>query len=157
MVRPLSRRRIPLPPRVAQPKLSAVPTDRVGVVRPLGGGARSPATPVRAAGALPRPGAVADGPGRRKGHLRFAGVLPPARIPPESLAPARRVSAIGVAIGVSIALHVVAMMVHFTFGSGRVSDNSPQLQIALVNAKSASKPAQADILAQVNLDGGGNT
>ena len=69
----------------------------------------------------------------------------------------RRVSAIGIAIGVSVAMHAVAMMVHFTFGSGRVTDNSPQLQIALVNAKSASKPAKADILAQVNLDGGGNT
>ena len=34
---------------------------------------------------------------------------------------------------------------------------SPPLQVALVNAKSASKPAKADILAQANLDGGGNT
>ena len=49
------------------------------------------------------------------------------------------------------------MVTHFTFGSGRVMDNGPPLQVALVNAKSASKPTKADILAQANLDGGGNT
>src|SRR3989338_7116695 len=31
------------------------------------------------------------------------------------------------------------------------------LQVVLVNAKSKSKPAKADALAQANLDGGGNT
>jgi protein TonB len=67
------------------------------------------------------------------------------------------VSAIGLAIAISVALHAVAMVTHFTFGSGRMTDNSPALQIALVNAKSASKPAKADLLAQANLDGGGNT
>jgi len=147
----------PLPQRVAQPKLSAVRTDRDAVLPAVRGGAGKASAQVRADGAAPRPPAAAEGAGRRKGNLRFAGVLPPARIPPESLAPTRRVSVIGVAILVSVALHVVAMMVHFTFGSGRVTDNSPQLQIALVNAKSASKPARADILAQANLDGGGNT
>ena len=35
-------------------------------------------------------------------------------------------------------------------------DASP-LEVALVNAKSVSKPTKADILAQANLDGGGNT
>ena len=64
---------------------------------------------------------------------------------------------IGIAIGVSLALHAFAMAAHFTFGSGRQIDNGPPLQVALVNAKSASKPAKADILAQANLDGGGNT
>jgi periplasmic protein TonB len=94
---------------------------------------------------------------RGRGQLVFAGALPPARIPPESLAPVRRVSAIGIAIGVSVALHAVAMTAHFTFGSGRSPAKSPPLQVALVNAKSESKPAKADILAQANLDGGGNT
>jgi protein TonB len=92
--------------------------------------------------------------GRR---LVYAGALPPARIPPESLAPTKRVSTIGIAIGISVALHALAMMAHFTIGSGRIADNSPPLQVALVNAKSASKPAKADLLAQANLDGGGNT
>jgi protein TonB len=142
----------PLPQPVAQPKLSAVRADRDAAVRPVPGRAAQ----ARANGAAHAPGAAAEG-ARRSGNLRFAGALPPARIPPESLAPVRRISAIGVAIVVSVALHAVAMAIHFTFGSGRVTDNSPRLQIALVNAKSASKPAQADLLAQANLDGGGNT
>jgi protein TonB len=49
------------------------------------------------------------------------------------------------------------MVTHFTIGSGRFADNGPPLQVALVNARSASKPVKADILAQANLDGGGNT
>jgi protein TonB len=112
------------------------------------------ASPVAAA-SLPA-AAPASSP-RRKGHLVFAGVLPPARIPPESIAPVRRVSAFGVAVGVSVAVHAVAMTAHFTFGAGRIADRGPPLMIALVNAKSAQKPTKADILAQANLDGGGNT
>ena len=93
----------------------------------------------------------------RKAPLVLAGVLPPARIPPESLAAPRRRSAIGVAILASVVLHVLALTLHFTVGSGRIHDPSPPLEVALVNAKSASKPAKADLLAQANLDGGGNT
>ena len=36
-------------------------------------------------------------------------------------------------------------------------DRAPSLDIVLVNAKSQSKPAKADVLAQHNLAGGGNT
>ena len=142
--------------RVAQPKLSAVRTDRDDILP-----ARRVAVPApgqsRVERPEPKPPAGTAPASPRKGNLRFAGVLPPARIPPESLAPVRRMSAIGIAIGVSVALHAVAMMIHFTFGSGRMTDDTAPLQIALVNAKSASKPAKADILAQANLDGGGNT
>jgi protein TonB len=35
--------------------------------------------------------------------------------------------------------------------------NTSPLEVALVNAKSVSKPTKADILAQAHLDGGGNT
>ena len=66
-------------------------------------------------------------------------------------------STFGVAITVSLALHAVALVTHFTIGSGRLTDNGSPLQVALVNAKSASKPVKADVLAQANLDGGGNT
>jgi protein TonB len=93
----------------------------------------------------------------RKAKLSVAGALPPARIPPEALTPPRRISTIGVAIGVSIALHAIAMVTHFTIGSGRSTDSGPPLTVALVNAKSVSKPVKPDILAQANLDGGGNT
>jgi periplasmic protein TonB len=87
----------------------------------------------------------------------MAGALPPARIPPEALAAARRIPVFGIAIGVSLAVHAVAMVTHFTIGSGRFADNGPPLLVALVNARSASKPVKADVLAQANLDGGGNT
>jgi periplasmic protein TonB len=127
--------RQPLPRRVAQPKPSVVATPAPPA--PVAS-IRRPATP-------------------RTAHLVFAGVLPPARIPPESLVSNRRISVIGIAIGVSVALHAFAMLAHFTIGSGRQSDNTPPLLVALVNAKSESKPAKADILAQANLDGGGNT
>ena len=92
-----------------------------------------------------------------KAKLAFAGVLPPARIPPESLASPKRIPIFGIAIGVSVAVHAIAMTVHFTIGSGRFADRTPPLMVALVNAKSPTKPAKADILAQFNLDGGGNT
>ena len=94
---------------------------------------------------------------QRKARLAFAGALPPARIPPESLATPRRISTFGIAVAISLALHAIAMTLHFTIGSGRLNDNGPPLVVALVNAKSASKPVKADILAQANLDGGGNT
>lgn len=101
--------------------------------------------------------AGASGAPVRKAALALAGVLPPARIPPESLVTPRRVSTIGIAIGVSIAVHALALTLHFTVGSGRDHDPNPPLEVALVNAKSATKPAKADLLAQANLDGGGNT
>lgn len=38
-----------------------------------------------------------------------------------------------------------------------VDDLPPRLDVVLVNAKTATKPEKAEALAQVNLDGGGNT
>jgi periplasmic protein TonB len=139
--------------RVATPKSNVSAADATaggrGNVRALRPrqqqAAASPSLPVKD----PAPG--------RKSNLALAGVLPPARIPPELLAPWRRVSAIGIAAAISVALHAVALTLHFTIGSGRSADNTPPLQIALVNAKSATKPTKAELLAQANLDGGGNT
>jgi protein TonB len=108
----------------------------------------------------PAPGAPApkrDAPAVRKSNLAVAGALPPARIPLEALVSPRRVSTIGVAIGISVVLHAVALSLHFTVGSGRDHDPNPPLEVALVNARSATKPTKADLLAQANLDGGGNT
>jgi len=93
----------------------------------------------------------------RKPNLAVAGALPPARIPLESLVAPRRISTFGVAIAISIVLHVVALSLHFTVGSGRDHDPNPPLEVALVNARSQSMPTKADLLAQANLDGGGNT
>lgn len=165
--------RPPLPRRVAQPTLSAVPerqrTAAAGTARADRIGGAGAATPERRRVAAATPGVPADrrvdadrragAPAQavRKAQLAYAGTLPPARIPPESLATPRRFSTIGMAIGASVALHAVALAVHFNFGIDRFVDRTPPLQVALVNTKSATKPAKPDILAQANLDGGGNT
>ncbi len=167
MARPGNHRPIaPLPRRVAQPKpvkdTAAVPRVASASPRLRSAPAPADASPqpaLRPSGAaagirgIARAGAAPV----RKSHLAFAGVLPPARIPPESLVTPHRVSTIGIAIGVSIAIHALALALHFTVGSGRNHDSNPPLEVALVNAKSASRPTKADLLAQANLDGGGNT
>ncbi|HEX6137417.1 MAG TPA: TonB family protein [Casimicrobiaceae bacterium] len=133
-----------MPRRVAQPKS---PADKAPGLHAV---AASP--PVAPAEPQAPPAAPV-----RKAQLAVAGALPPARIPPEALVAPRRMSAFGIAIGVSLAVHALALTVHFTFGSGRIDDRGPPLTVALVNAKSASKPVKPDLLAQANLDGGGNT
>ena len=62
------------------------------------------------------------------------------------------------AIGWSVLIHMVVLAIHFSPMKVPSFDrNGPPLEIALVNAKSESRPTKADILAQANLDGGGNT
>jgi len=62
------------------------------------------------------------------------------------------------AFGASVAIHAVLLAIRFhPFDVRNIKGRAPPLEIALVNAKSMSKPAKADILAQANLDGGGNT
>jgi len=63
------------------------------------------------------------------------------------------------AVLASLVLHAVVM-----FGItirppdlSRLDFIAPPLEVVLVNAKTASRPSQADALAQRNLDGGGNT
>jgi protein TonB len=61
-------------------------------------------------------------------------------------------------LGISIAIHVLLLAVRFQpFDLQKMLDRGPPLEVALVNAKSATKPPKADVLAQANLDGGGNT
>jgi len=53
---------------------------------------------------------------------------------------------------------MIALAVHFSpLDLAKLDRNGPPLEVALVNAKSASKPTKAEILAQARLDGGGNT
>ena len=55
-------------------------------------------------------------------------------------------------------LHAFVLALQFSpFELSALDRNGPRLEVALVNAKSKSKPAKAEILAQANLDGGGNT
>ena len=61
------------------------------------------------------------------------------------------------AIGSSIVLHGVILTVHFTFPNAlrwQAPDN--RLEVVLVNAKTKERPSKADVLAQSNLDRGGN-
>ena len=54
-------------------------------------------------------------------------------------------------------VHVIVLMIHFQPFDLQGSTTGPPLEVALVNAKTVAKPTKADILAQANLDGGGNT
>jgi protein TonB len=127
----------PLPRRAAHPGLPA---------------AVKPAAVPRVAKALAPAG------GARKGQLVFAGALPPARIPPEALVPSQYGRIAAIALMASIAVHALVLAVHFSpFDFSRFKDREPPLEVALVNAKSQLRPVKPDILAQANLDGGGNT
>jgi protein TonB len=62
------------------------------------------------------------------------------------------------AVVISVLLHLAALAVHFSpLDLAKFDRDGPPLEIALVNAKSTSKPTKADLLAQAHLDGGGNT
>ena len=71
--------------------------------------------------------------------------------------PAGRDRVLSAAIGISILLHGVVLSVHFKFPDALrwKSANAP-LEVVLVNAKTREKPSNADVLAQANLDRGGN-
>jgi len=61
-------------------------------------------------------------------------------------------------LAISIAIHVVVLAIKFQpFDLQKMLDRGPPLEVALVNAKSPTKPTKADVLAQAHLDGGGNT
>jgi periplasmic protein TonB len=61
------------------------------------------------------------------------------------------------ALAVSILLHGVALSLHFKLpNSLRWQSQNPPLEVVLVNAKSRERPSRADVLAQANLDRGGN-
>lgn len=61
------------------------------------------------------------------------------------------------AVYVSVLIHVILISVHFSPDLKKMADSMPVLDVRLVNAKTHSKPQKADVLAQANLDRGGNT
>ncbi len=61
------------------------------------------------------------------------------------------------AIYVSVLIHLVLLSVHFSPDLKKMADSMPVLDVSLVNAKTHNKPQKADVLAQANLDRGGNT
>ena len=61
-------------------------------------------------------------------------------------------------LALSLALHLVLLIgVHFKAPEWNKNKDSANLEVVLVNSKSAHSPTHADALAQANLDGGGNT
>lgn len=63
-----------------------------------------------------------------------------------------------VSVGASLLLHLVMLSVHFRFPDLlRWKSASQPLEVILVNARTMEAPAQREALAQVHLDGGGNT
>lgn len=63
---------------------------------------------------------------------------------------------LGAALGLSIALHATLMAVHFKMPDPRATSANQPLEVVLVNAKTRERPTKADVLAQSNLDRGGN-
>ncbi len=62
------------------------------------------------------------------------------------------------ALAASLVLHAVALTVHFKFPEAtRWKSSDQSLEVVLVNAKTRERPVHAEVLAQSNLDGGGNT
>jgi periplasmic protein TonB len=61
------------------------------------------------------------------------------------------------AVGISLAVHALLMLLHFTFPDTSKAMREKALDIILVNARSARKPDDPQALAQANLDGGGDT
>ena len=54
-----------------------------------------------------------QGPVRRTAHIAPAGALPPAQIPREALISPRHDKVMAVAIGISLLVHLVVLMLHF--------------------------------------------
>jgi protein TonB len=64
---------------------------------------------------------------------------------------------LSIAIGCSVLAHALLLAVHFSAPEAfRLRPADPGLEVILVNAKHATKPVDAQALAQANLDGGGN-
>src|SRR5262245_61588696 len=75
---------------------------------------------------------------------------PFARLDPDS-------RTLATALSISIVFHAIVLSIHFKLLE-RISGMMPsQLEVVLVNSKTRSRPEQADVLAQANLDGGGDT
>ncbi|MEO6119031.1 MAG: TonB family protein [Methylotenera sp.] len=69
----------------------------------------------------------------------------------------KTMSLMGIAIWVSILVHAAVLSIQFEPELKRFKDNLPVLEVFLVNAKTSTKPDNAEVFAQANLDRGGNT
>lgn len=87
--------------------------------------------------------------------VRYFNALPRAgKAIPDISSPEKRLQ---LAIAVSVLLHAMLLVVHFSSPNNSASRRESKLEVVLVNAKSANRPNDAQVRAQSNLDGGGNT
>lgn len=64
---------------------------------------------------------------------------------------------LGIALGVSVLVHAVVLAIHFKLPERLLRQRmESKLEVVLVNAKTRERPVRADVLAQANLDRGGN-
>ena len=69
----------------------------------------------------------------------------------------RRDRALHAAFGASLAVHAIALSLHFKFPDAtRWQSSNQPLEVVLVNAKTKERPSKPSVLAQANLDRGGN-
>lgn len=68
-----------------------------------------------------------------------------------------QLTAMSIAIWLSVLVHGVILSVKFEPELRKLADKLPSLEVVLVNAKTKSAPDKAELLAQANLDRGGNT
>lgn len=70
----------------------------------------------------------------------------------------KKMSILTIAIWISLAVHAAILTVKFAPPElKKLRDNLPSLEVMLVNAKTTKASEHADVLAQANLDRGGNT
>jgi protein TonB len=63
---------------------------------------------------------------------------------------------LGAALAISILLHAGLMAVQFKYPDARSHASDQRLEVVLVNASTRERPAKAEVLAQANLNRGGN-
>lgn len=74
-----------------------------------------------------------------------------------AVAAVKTVSAFTIAIWLSVLVHGVILSIKFEPELRKLADKLPSLDVVLVNAKTKTAPDKAELLAQANLDRGGNT
>ena len=65
--------------------------------------------------------------------------------------------ALAMALSISIVFHAVVLSIHFKLPDALRGVIPSQLDVVLVNSKTRVRPVRPDVLAQSNLDGGGDT
>lgn len=78
-------------------------------------------------------------------------------VQPQLAAPSQRDMRIALALMASFALHGIVLSTQFTLVNPRhFEDLTPPMEVVLVNARTSEAPLNPDVLAQVDLAGGGN-